>query len=125
MNIFIVKNGEKAGPYTEGQILEMVSSGEIPPSNLGWHTGLSEWVALNRIPSLADHLNASPIPPEPEQASHEPVAKIPTVGNKMTGKRLANWSLFFGLISPIGLNFCRAGNPFVLLCNNIGSQRFT
>jgi uncharacterized RDD family membrane protein YckC len=49
MQIHIVKNGEKQGPYSEAQVREMLAAGSIAGTDLTWHEGLPDWVPLASI----------------------------------------------------------------------------
>lgn len=43
MIYYLHENGAQVGPYTELQISEMLSSGQITSDDLIWHQGLSDW----------------------------------------------------------------------------------
>ena len=47
--IFISRNGEQYGPYDEGQLGQMMQSGNLVAEDLAWYEGLSEWVPLQSL----------------------------------------------------------------------------
>jgi len=64
MQIFIAKNKQQTGPFSEEQVQGMLASGMVAPTALAWHEGLSGWLPLNQV------LNVSP--PNPQSAQPPP-----------------------------------------------------
>jgi hypothetical protein len=48
-NIYLLKEGKQQGPYTEGQVRHMLSSGLASPKDMGWHAELTEWIPVGLI----------------------------------------------------------------------------
>ena len=79
-NIFILKNGEKAGPFSPDEINDQLQSGEIAEDAVAWMKGMGGWETLSCdslktvgvvIPSVGDDApepapEPAPSPPEPE-----------------------------------------------------------
>lgn len=53
MEIWIIKDGEKAGPFNDFEIRGRIENHEIPPTTPAWHEGMPEWRPLHTI-SLFD-----------------------------------------------------------------------
>ncbi|MCC6486653.1 MAG: DUF4339 domain-containing protein [Candidatus Hydrogenedentes bacterium] len=47
--IFVVKNGQRVGPYTSAQVRAMLDSGMLSYTDYGWHQGLADWIPLSLI----------------------------------------------------------------------------
>jgi len=52
MEIFIHKNDQHLGPFSETQVNEMLLNGQVIPQDWGWHEGLTEWVSLESFEFL-------------------------------------------------------------------------
>lgn len=52
MEIFISKSGQRYGPYTLDQVNALLASGQIKPSILAWHQGMTDWAKLSSIPGV-------------------------------------------------------------------------
>ena len=59
MDIYIIKNGEQAGPYTRFKLREQLAKGEIDEKTLGWYRGLGDWKPLSEIEALKAMLGES------------------------------------------------------------------
>ncbi len=51
MEIFIVQNGKKKGPFTRYQIREKLANGEFSGETQGWMRGEENWAPLREIPA--------------------------------------------------------------------------
>ncbi|MEI6072981.1 MAG: DUF4190 domain-containing protein [Verrucomicrobiae bacterium] len=111
MEITIHSKGVQQGPFSEEHVKQLLLSGEISDSDLGWSPGMKEWKPLSAFPELQ---NPSVPPPMPAQD---------TTGLKKT-EPLAIWSLVLGIISIVGCVFggCLAGIPAVI-CGHIGRSK--
>ncbi len=61
MNIVILKNGQKHGPFSEEDVIKFLKSGRLILSDLGWREGLAGWTPLSQLLGPA----AAHIPPPP------------------------------------------------------------
>lgn len=50
MDIWIVRDGEKAGPFQDFEIRRKIGTREIDGSTAAWYEGMSEWKRLEEIP---------------------------------------------------------------------------
>ncbi len=49
MEVWIGRDGERHGPYTEADVREWLRTGKLSPSDLGWHQGMSDWQPLSSL----------------------------------------------------------------------------
>ena len=71
MQIYLLQNGEKSGPFTVYQIADEVRSGRADGDTLGWHQGSDGWIRLEDLPA-ASSIFVEP-PPRPEVVEAEKV----------------------------------------------------
>jgi uncharacterized RDD family membrane protein YckC len=53
MEVWIILNGEKVGPFHDFEIRRRISNGELPATTPAWHEGLAAWQALGEIAIFA------------------------------------------------------------------------
>ena len=83
MEIFIWKNGNQAGPFSEEQVLGMVSAGLASTDDLAWVEGATSWQPLSGI------LRLSRPPPIPQTSESQ-------VTRPRSGPHgVAGWLAFF------------------------------
>ncbi|MFC5741571.1 RDD family protein [Dyella tabacisoli] len=46
MEVWIGRDGERHGPYNEGDIRQWLRSGQVSRDDLGWYEGLADWQSL-------------------------------------------------------------------------------
>lgn len=68
MNIYVIKNQHKHGPYTAAEVRSRIASGQFAESDSGWHDGVADWLPLAQL--LAS-LTVGPdgAPPIPQKSS--------------------------------------------------------
>jgi hypothetical protein len=49
MDIFIARQGQREGPFTEEQVRAMLADGRLQPSDLAWRAGRSDWTPLSNL----------------------------------------------------------------------------
>jgi uncharacterized RDD family membrane protein YckC len=71
MEVWIGRDGERHGPYTEADVRQWLASGEVSPADLGWYEGLADWQPLSVLfPSAqAATDETATIPPMPPVAT--------------------------------------------------------
>jgi uncharacterized RDD family membrane protein YckC len=47
MEVWIGRDGERHGPYTDGDIRQWLRSGQVSRDDLGWYEGLADWQSLS------------------------------------------------------------------------------
>ncbi|MCB1209945.1 MAG: RDD family protein [Verrucomicrobiales bacterium] len=80
MNYQIARNGQQVGSYTESQIIAMVASGQLAPTDLAWTEGMAEWQAIQSVPALNVRRPVASAPVNPYAAPIANVTRIPRAG---------------------------------------------
>lgn len=65
MDFYLTQNGTRRGPFRVFQVKEMLDRGEASPADLGWHSGLTDWLPLREIDAISPYLSdtgPSPLP---------------------------------------------------------------
>ncbi|MEI6278631.1 MAG: DUF4190 domain-containing protein [Verrucomicrobiae bacterium] len=111
MEITIHSKGVQQGPFSEEQVKQLLLSGGLSDSDLGWSPGMEEWKPLSAFPELKN----DSVPP--------PMSAQDTTALEKT-EPLAIWSLVLGIISIVGCAFggILAGIPAVI-CGHIGRSK--
>lgn len=71
MDIWIIRDGEKAGPLHDFEIRKKIESGELPGSTPAWHEGLDSWKPLKEIGLFAREFEPKAPPPLPAASARE------------------------------------------------------
>ena len=76
MEIFVLRNGEQIGPFSEETVQSQLKRGGLLPTDKAWRKGLPEWVPLGEVMNPA----SSEPPPAPGASGVRGVAatKAPT-----------------------------------------------
>lgn len=71
MEVWIGRDGERHGPYTEADVREWLRSGRLSPDDLGWYQGMTDWKPLSALfPEAPPALDRAYSPPKaPPQAA--------------------------------------------------------
>jgi len=113
MQITIHSKGVQQGPFPAEQVNQLLQSGQISPSDLGWCPGMTDWKLLSTFDGLQGGATPPPLhasnPASPATSRTEP---------------LAIWSLVLGIVSLVGFIFggFLFGIPAVI-CGHIGRSR--
>lgn len=62
MELYIHRDGQQYGPYSEDDVRSYIADGTVQESDLAWHEGASDWAPLS---SLSSFSRASTVPPPP------------------------------------------------------------
>lgn len=54
MQIFVMKNNERSGPFTLAQLKALYAEGAISMSDLVWMAGFAEWKEIKMVPEFVD-----------------------------------------------------------------------
>lgn len=68
MELYLHKNGEQVGPFTEEQISSMINDGSLSRDDITWHEGLTDWQPLHTV------FDITPIAIEPT-SDHTPIVQ--------------------------------------------------
>jgi uncharacterized RDD family membrane protein YckC len=75
MEVFVLKDRQRTGPFPVFRLQEMLDDGEISPESLVWHEAMTAWTPLAAEPSLHSSLRftkPSPPPLPAEAADDDP-----------------------------------------------------
>lgn len=83
MQVWIGRNGERFGPYTDDEVRQWLRDGTCRPDELGWHDGMTDWRALGELfpddrPAVAS--GAVPPPPPPFLGIHDTAVEAEHAG---------------------------------------------
>jgi uncharacterized RDD family membrane protein YckC len=89
MQVWIGRNGERFGPYTDDEVRQWLLDGTCRPEELGWYEGMTDWRPLGELfPDVKPA--AAAIPPMPPSPS-------PFMGvNEVAAPEYAGFWLRFG-----------------------------
>ena len=62
MEIWIIKDGERSGPYQDFEVRRRINAGEWDESTPAWHEGMKEWGVLGGIEYLSGNSRWSQSP---------------------------------------------------------------
>jgi uncharacterized RDD family membrane protein YckC len=71
MEIWLIKNGEKAGPFPDYEIRRKIEAGEIDAESPAWHEGLPEWLPISKLAIFETEFSA-PVPKPPRVRESDP-----------------------------------------------------
>ena len=94
MQIYIYKNNQQLGPFTEAEIKAQLASGAITPEDNVWWEGQATWVPLAQTPLAVPASRAIPAPAAMPMAPITAGAMAPQATSK-----LAIWSLVCGCLT--------------------------
>lgn len=112
MQIYIHRNGQQLGPFTEAEVKAQLASGAISLLDHVWWQGQANWIPLGQSPLGT---TTPPLPPASTPLRPSPLPGAPNIPYHLTNvtqtSNLATWSLVFGLL---GLFCCFLG-PLVAI----------
>ena len=74
--IHIIRHGEPAGPFSEAEIHDQLSRGDLTPADYAWREGMADWQPLAEVVVLPTE--PPPVrPPAPEPPASRPVQSAP------------------------------------------------
>jgi len=98
MDIWIILNGEKTGPFRDFEIRRKIEDGELATTCPAWHEGLQKWQPLGEIDLFKREFDLSPAIPEVERFPTE-IAPSPSPSPALLknhyGRRF--WARWFDL----------------------------
>lgn len=112
MQIYLIQNGQQAGPFSVEVIRVMLSTGHIAITDQGWHEGLTAWQSLSTFLPIPEPPPVAPPPIPPPPVSHTPPPAVDTSGTneqsfgswyatkfgKMSGVKQALAWIFYGFL---------------------------
>lgn len=76
MNIYLTKEGDKGGPYTIEQVVELIRRGDYLMTDLAWREGMSDWKPIHTLADIAEAV----LPPVPTTEQSPPIESAKTEG---------------------------------------------
>lgn len=67
LNIYYAQNGERRGPYTLEEIIQL----NLPSNTLVYYTGLGQWTPISSAPATATYYTIPQAQPEPQHTAPE------------------------------------------------------
>jgi uncharacterized RDD family membrane protein YckC len=77
MEIWLILNGKRSGPYPDYEIRSRIEHGQMTPEEMVWHDGLPEWTPVGELELFRNSLEkreAPPVPPPLPKAYMESTA---------------------------------------------------
>jgi len=62
---YYVKDGQRCGPVSSGELKELVEAGQLAPMDLIWKRGMAQWTPAVRLKGLFPGVEPPPLPTEP------------------------------------------------------------
>lgn len=107
MDIWIIRDGEKSGPFHDFEIRRRIESGELPDSTPAWHEGLGAWKPLIEIDIFTREFERITSPaekvPEAPAAAPLPADPVPPPLPATTCYLRRFWARWFDLTLYAGL----------------------
>ncbi|WP_458070896.1 RDD family protein [Rhodanobacter sp. BL-MT-08] len=105
MEVWIGRDGERHGPYSDGDIRQWLRSGQVSRDDLGWYEGLADWQPLSVLFPDEVTSTAPPSFAAPPVSSVLPSTTAATLEDYAGfWKRFAAWLLdYFVLLIPSGI----------------------
>ena len=96
MDFWIIKNGERAGPYPDYEIRAKIQHGDLEPESNVWREGMDAWMKLEDLELFRDEFAKrdprSESKPSPDlDLEKEPVAKEPKPKAYLVRRFWARW----------------------------------
>lgn len=101
MDIWLIRNGEKYGPFPDYDIRRRIEGGELDPQSPAWHEGLASWGPISEIAIFKNEFapKPKPIPIEEIPVATQPAGPPPVPTKTKIFRRFwARWldlTLFF------------------------------
>ncbi|MGD9417953.1 MAG: RDD family protein [Verrucomicrobiota bacterium JB025] len=75
MDIWIIEDGAKTGPFNDYEIRSRIEDGKLPADTMAWHEGLDAWSPLAEIPIFKSEFDKpfqAPHPESPAEPTPQP-----------------------------------------------------
>jgi uncharacterized RDD family membrane protein YckC len=121
MEVWIGRDGERHGPYTEVDVRQWLRSGQVSPDDLGWYEGMSDWAPLSSLfpdESRVEPPAFSPVPPAPPYIT----AQAASYGGS-TVAVLENYAGFWKRFAAYILDALVLYIPNTILSNMLGASK--
>jgi uncharacterized RDD family membrane protein YckC len=104
MEIWLIQDGEKAGPFHDYEIRRRIGIKELEGSTPAWHEGLPAWTTLSEIALFREEFIEKPVPEEPPaQPVPPPIPASPPVIPAKPRILRRFWARWFDIYLYVGL----------------------
>lgn len=80
MDLYLFRQEQQTGPYTEAQARALVATGTIARDCPAWQEGMAEWLPLAQVLDLGALSPPPGLPPVPSNSRREPAAAATSPG---------------------------------------------
>jgi uncharacterized RDD family membrane protein YckC len=88
MDIYLLQEGQRRGPFRVFQIKEMLDRGEAAVTDLAWHGGLDGWQPLSEVAALAPYLpRPAHVPPPLPEGYFDNLPGAPPARREMAARK--------------------------------------
>ncbi len=97
MDIYVLKDGKRQGPYLPFKLRELLEDKEYLPSDQGWMEGMDTWAPLSSIEALSHWMPRDPAQPPPLPGPEDwdrriaPVQEIVEAQRETEARRVRAW----------------------------------
>lgn len=65
-SFFVIFDGKQAGPFTEGDMIRLISGGQVDKATYVWKAGMANWAICENAPEVLRLVALCPPPLKPE-----------------------------------------------------------
>jgi uncharacterized RDD family membrane protein YckC len=119
MEVWIIQNGEKTGPFHDFDVRRKIESGELTADNPAWHEGQPAWLPLGEINLFSREFDLAPAWHEPHAVEEQTVTPPPLPAKPYSMRRF--WARWFDLCLFSGvwwLAIWLAGRDIIAVLNH-------
>jgi hypothetical protein len=102
VNIYILRDGEKIGPFSEEAVRTLLQQGDVEENDLGCRKGDTEWESLSVLLDTPPPPSEEP-PIAPEEPSPSPAEPPPPISTEPATAAQIAFLSYFGIGIPAGL----------------------
>ncbi|MBK1881513.1 RDD family protein [Luteolibacter pohnpeiensis] len=77
MEVWLIRDGEKIGPFHDYEIRRMIDVGELTADSPAWHEGQPAWLKISEIEIFKKEFEPKPVRPEPTETSFPGARRTP------------------------------------------------
>lgn len=66
VSFFVILDSKQAGPFTEGDMIRLISEGQVNKATYVWKAGMANWAICENIPEVLRLVALCPPPFNPE-----------------------------------------------------------
>jgi len=101
LQIFLLQDGEKTGPFTVYEVASHVREGKADAETLGWYQGADGWLPLQELPALETVFKEAE--EQPDSSERVVVAKVEESREVLAPRQLQSSTRFWARVTDISL----------------------